>query len=359
MVRKRSNSLFLVINVVVSISVALLAILIFSATQTDEEPRARPTIVLVVTATPDPNQPLSAGELQSTVDAQAGTIAAQERTVIASANQAAVNAATAEVAQSNGDDGNSGVIPPQNPSANDADLPTLDPTLIPRVPSNPVAGSGGAETANTQTDEDATPVPDDGCERYFVQSGDTAGAIATRYGVTLADLYVLNGITDQTILQIGDELLIPSAGCEPEIPPTATPSPRPTFNLTVNAPQATPTDIIVEVDSDIEIVQVLNPGDITAEQVEIQNLGSEINLAGWTLSDEQGNIYSFSQVRLVPGSVIRVLTRSGNDTPGFLYWNLNTAVWEDGELVTLSDANDVPQAVYTVGGEVIDFGEDE
>ncbi|MFP4323507.1 MAG: LysM peptidoglycan-binding domain-containing protein, partial [Anaerolineales bacterium] len=234
--------------------------------------------------------------------------------------------------------------PPRIPQPDD-ELPTVNPALIPLLP-------GAGEGANSSLAPTAT--PEDGCERYFVQSGDTASTIATRFGIGLSDLFVLNGINDQTVLQIGQELLIPSATCEPEISPTITPTPQPTFNLTFVAPTATLPD--VPEDSQLEIVQVLNPGDITSEQVEIRNQGGEINLLGWTLSDAEGNIYTFPEVRLVPGSVIRVSTRSGTNTPGFLYWNLNTPVWERGETATLSNAAGEIQSLLTVGsGEVIDF----
>lgn len=352
MVRKRSNSLFLVINVVISIAIALLAIAIYSATQGEEEPRARPTIVLVVTATPDPNQTLSAGELQSTVDAQAGTLSAQARQL---QNAQEVIAALENQDSAEGQSG--GNIPPQQPQTQadgqDTNLPTIDPALIPPIP----GAGGGEDPASTRVSASASPLPEDGCERYYVQQGDTASTIASRKGVTLADLFVLNGINDRTVLQIGDELLIPSDSCEPQIPPTPTPTPRPTIDLNLNARTPSPSPIAIDPDSEVEIVQILNPGDVTAEQVEIQNLGSEINLGGWTLSDEQGNIYTFPQIRLIPGSVIRVSTRTSPDTPGFLYWNLNIPVWEAGEIATLSNADGVVQSFISVGGEVIDFGD--
>lgn len=336
MARRRSNSLFLVLNVIISLSVALLVITLYSARQQEEEPRARPTIILVVTATPDPRQPLSADALQATVDSQAGTIIAYERELA----QAAVQSNSETVAQQPSAAASVGV------SESDAALPTIDPTLIPPLPKTVEVGAGGGIGATAE-------LPADGCQRYFVQSGDTAGAIATRFEVSLSELFVLNGINDQTILQIGQELLIPGESCNPPVTPTATLTPRPTFNLTLVAPTATLP--IIETNSQVKIVRVSNPGDITAEQVEIQNEGGEINLLGWKLSDSQGNIYTFPDVRLVPGSVIRVSTRTGTNTPGFLYWNQNSPVWQNGEAATLSNATGVVQSVFTVGGEVIEL----
>jgi LysM repeat protein len=354
MARKRSNSLFIVLNVVVSLAVAGIVIFLYrSLPQTEEPERARPTFIVVYSPTPDPRL-LPAEMLQGTVDAQGGTMAALQREATA-ISLVVTQQAELLAANTGGDQGASiagsgeaGTVPTQQRQPQ-SDLPTINPSLIPPLPTH--IGGGGANVSG----EDASPIPEDGCQRYFVQSGDTASTIATRFEVSLSELFILNGINDQTILQIGDELLIPSPECEPEIPPTATPSPQPTFNLTIVAPTAT-LPIIAE-ESQVQIVNILNPGDITAEQVEIENQGGEINLFGWTLSDGQGNIYTFPDVRLVPSGIIRISTRAGTNTPGFLYWNQNSPVWEIGEVATLSNAAGIIQSTFEVGGEVIEFGD--
>ncbi len=335
--RRRSAVLFLVINIVVSLSVALLVITLFSSSQQEEQPPIRPSIVVFVTSTIDPLLPPQ-DALQATVYAQSETLAALERQ--------ATTLAQATAIPSGSGGGVVGNVPTQSTSnpqtvpttSSDEELPTIPPNLLPQLPTI------GAETATAIVVTNTLPA--DGCERYFVQAGDTASTIATRFEVSLSELFVLNGINDRTILNIGDELLIPGGACEPEVTPTVTPTARPTFNLTFVAPTVTlgPTAI----DSQIEISGVLNTGDITAEQVEIQNLGGEINLENWSLTDEQGNTYTFPAVRLVPGSIIRVLTRSGTNTPGFLYWNQNTPIWSPGETATLSDTDGVVQAVFTI-----------
>lgn len=339
MARRRSYTLFFVLNVVISLGVAVLAITVYSQTQTEEErPRALPTLLVYVTATLDPLLPPAAA-LQSTVDAQAGTIVALEREI------ASIPSAGAPIESSASQPDNQDASP--TTQRQDSQLPTLDPSLIPPLPSLS-SGAGGQEVASVTGQ-----AFEDGCIRYTVSAGDTASKIATDHGVGLSPLLVLNGINDQTVLQIGDVLLIPSPECVPEATPTITPTARPTFNLTFVAPTATLP--AVTGDSDVELVQVLNAGDVTTEQVEIRNNGGQINLMGWKLSDSDGNIYIFPEVRLVPGSVIRVLTRTGTNTPGFLYWNLNTGVWQDGEIATLSNAADEPQSVINIGAEVIEF----
>ena len=47
---------------------------------------------------------------------------------------------------------------------------------------------------------------------HLVQAGDTLGAIARQYGVTVEALQEVNAISDPTRLQIGQELIIPKAG---------------------------------------------------------------------------------------------------------------------------------------------------
>ncbi len=49
---------------------------------------------------------------------------------------------------------------------------------------------------------------------YVVQSGDTLGLIATRFGITVAELKEQNGKTDDVILP-GESLVIPPASVEP------------------------------------------------------------------------------------------------------------------------------------------------
>jgi len=340
--RRGNNAVFLVVNIVVSLAVALGAVSLFLASQPKEDTRTRPTIVLVVSATPNPNQPLSADELQGTLDAQSLTLVALQQ----SATELALQSTQAIAALPTAAPANAQAPAPQPPTP-DAALPTLNPSLIPPLPT---VSAGGA-VASTG----AEPTPEDGCQRYVVQAGDTASTIAARQGVALADLFVLNGINDTTVLQIGQVLLIPSPACKPEPTPSPTPSPRPTFNLTLPA-APTATLIAVPEDAQVRLVQILNFGDITAETVELQNTGGEINLQGWTLADGQGNIFTFPSVRLVPGTVLRVATRVGTNTPGFLYWNQTAALWSRGEIATLSNAQGEVQSILTVGGQAIDFG---
>jgi len=72
---------------------------------------------------------------------------------------------------------------------------------------------------------------------------------------------------------------------------------------------------------------------LNEEWIEISNQGeSDENLAGWTLEDRQNHTYTFPDFILVAGASARIHTGVGSDTSEDLYWNRNTAVWNnDGD----------------------------
>ncbi len=73
-----------------------------------------------------------------------------------------------------------------------------------------------------------TPAPSPTPIIYRVQPGDTLYGIALKYGVSVSALQEVNGITDPTLLQVGQELVIPAPGPEGEALaplPTSTPLP--------------------------------------------------------------------------------------------------------------------------------------
>jgi hypothetical protein len=80
-------------------------------------------------------------------------------------------------------------------------------------------------------------------------------------------------------------------------------------------------------------------------------------MLGWTLREEGGEEFVFPDVLMQPGQVIRIFTRSGTNTPAALFWNQTTPVWSLGEIAVLSDAEEVIQSTFAVGGETINFDE--
>lgn len=66
------------------------------------------------------------------------------------------------------------------------------------------------------------------CRMYEIQSGDTFFGIASRERINLEALITVNRLTEQSILQPGDQICIPTIIRGGVIPPTPGPSPTPT-----------------------------------------------------------------------------------------------------------------------------------
>ncbi len=97
------------------------------------------------------------------------------------------------------------------------------------------------------------------------------------------------------------------------------------------------------------MITVLGSGDLSAEAVELVNTGNTIDLTGWRIVDAQGNVFAFPTYRLYSGGVVRVMTRSGDDTPIALFWDQDAALWSVGETLTLRDQIGTVRAVVIVG----------
>jgi LysM repeat protein len=114
--------------------------------------------------------------------------------------------------------------------------PTMTPTASPAIVATPTpAASPSAQPtateAATPTEEptiEPTAAPTQVVDRYAVQSGDNPGSIARRFGMTLEALLSANNLTERSILQVGQELVITGAN-----PPASTATPMPTPTATV------------------------------------------------------------------------------------------------------------------------------
>lgn len=228
--------------------------------------------------------------------------------------------------------------------------PTIDPELL------------GADAALRET---VTALPDN-CIMHTVVSGDTPFGIAEIYGANGFDLMAVNGFSEARAsnLRIGEVLIVPLEGCSltaADLAPTSSPSSasnaegdedaeateeadaepsnssasaRPTVTLPPTATSA-----------QVQIVEVFNAGDITAERVEIRNTGGIVNLSGWTLENSEGETFTFPEQRLYTNGIVSVHSRPGTNTPIAIYWGLSDAVWgKPGETITLKDANGAVQA---------------
>ena len=208
-----------------------------------------------------------------------------------------------------------------------------------------------------------------GCLLHIVDDGDTIFGLADEYGVNPFIMLEVNGLTEDTaFLDIGDELIVPIEGCPIEdiVPATAEPvetEVEETSEVEVTAevtaeetepanltPSPTPTVTLAPtaVDSEIQIVEVIRAGDVTAEGVRIRNNGRLVEAAGWTISDADGNEFEFEGLLLFSNAEHTIYTRSGEKGPIASYWGLEESVWQPGDVVTLRDADGDVQAVLRI-----------
>jgi len=87
---------------------------------------------------------------------------------------------------------------------------------------------------------------------------------------------------------------------------------------------------------------------LNLEWVEISNQGTEaVDLAGWTLSDQQSHTYTFENFILSPGTSVKVHTGFGDDCATDLYCSRNMPIWNnDGDVAVLRDQSGNIVAAY-------------
>ncbi|MFF4836025.1 lamin tail domain-containing protein [Streptomyces sp. NPDC001315] len=92
---------------------------------------------------------------------------------------------------------------------------------------------------------------------------------------------------------------------------------------------------------------------LNREWVEVTNTGRrEVDLDGWTLSDEDGHTYTFDGYRLEGRSTVRIHTGYGRDSETDLYQDRRRYVW-DSRADTATLRNDRDRVIDEVswGGE--------
>ncbi|MCC7209491.1 MAG: lamin tail domain-containing protein [Anaerolineae bacterium] len=293
---RRSLLGFLFLNIVVTILVTSAVILISDARRPNEPTPARGLLQVVVTATTDPDATLPVVY------------------VVVTATPPGTRAAAS-------------ILPTPTGGAGTVASAGLDTTLLPQ----------GVGTIEAPT---FTPTDPSGCPTHSLVEGEFLGAIATRYGVTVDQIREANELTpdDDTRLQIGDVLIIPVEGCGLATR-TPTPTPSPTVRITdTPLPTSTPLAALAS-GAQLEIVDVVSAGDITEEQIVIRNNSDAVvEIGGWTLSDANGNTYTFPDYQMFGGRSVLLYTREGENTPRALYWGLERAIWGDArQTITLRD----------------------
>lgn len=230
-------------------------------------------------------------------------------------------------------------------------IPTLDPALLPASLGTVSAELASDSTVSSGDNTSLTTTPgtdSNGCQTYVLKSGDTAGSIAQSFGVSLVDLMQANNLNDSSLtrLQIGQQLTVPVNGCGLSTPePTGTPT---RFIL----PTAQPTITLAPTaaNAKVQVVQVISPGDITSEGIELSNVsGGVVQMQDWTLTDGEGHTFTFPEYRMFPGGHVTIYTRNGVNTPIVLYWKQQSAVWTTpGQHIQLSDNQGTVQATYSL-----------
>lgn len=150
---------------------------------------------------------------------------------------------------------------------------------------------------------------------------------------------VISGLTTLSVLWIWDRThvqtlpaaqpLVAQAG-EPAAPiPTAT---LPPIDRTV-----------------IEVKNVFGVGDLANEVVVIQRSGEgDLSLTGWRVEDENGSVYTFTDLLLNKSGGVQLYTKAGVDSVIELYWGRSAPVWKSGEQVRLFDWQNNLRATYTI-----------
>ncbi len=234
-----------------------------------------------------------------------------------------VSAVTTLLVLSWWDAGRSAATPPR---------PTAVPTL-----------SSAARTAVAATATSAvTPTPAS-AQTYIVRAGDTLVQIARTFNVEVADIVALNNLPNSDILSVGQRLLIPRG----PITPTPTLIPIPTSTRAA-LPVITGTAQTALGEAFVTIRDIQSPGVLAQEQAILTNLGTQVNMAGWTMTDGEGNKFTFPDLTLLPNAEVTVHTTKGANTPTDLYWGESAPHWASGKVAYLRDPSGKLIATYQI-----------
>jgi LysM repeat protein len=183
---------------------------------------------------------------------------------------------------------------------------------------------------------------------YTVQVGDTLGGIALAFDIPLEDLLLANNLTQDSVIQPGQILVIPVGDVSTPTPFTPSPAPEtPTPGTPTPFPTETPTP---PGPVQVRIQELLAPGELEREGVVLINRGRTVNLQGWTLGAAGGDpVYVFPRLTLAQGVPVTLTTAAGDDSPQALHWGMEAAQWgESDTIIELRDAEGDLIATYTV-----------
>jgi LysM repeat protein len=204
---------------------------------------------------------------------------------------------------------------------------------------------------------------------YVVKSGDSLSSIAGQFHVTLDALMTVNGILDPNVLQVGQELAIPSADVA-VVTPTYTPAPTPTItplpfdpptpmasgekaasasSIEAKASPAAPSTPITPKAIALTISKVEKAGDPEGETLILHNEGAIVDLNGWSLNRGDEQIYVFSRYFYLWGNgSVNIHTAFGENSNTDLYLDRKEAAWPSGSIVILKDGSRKTISTYQV-----------
>lgn len=321
--RRRSLIVFVILNVFISLAVAYGVITLLNPQGQQNTTQVVITVPILVTATTDPN------------------FTPEVRIITATPLPGSIGLLPTGILET--------AASPSTP------LATIDAAAI-----------SGALSGDTALQTTATNLPQN-CILHVIADGDTPFGIAEQYGISGFDLMEVNGLTEETAgqLQIGQVLIVPLEGCPLTAADLATEAPtseaEETIEVTDEASSSvTPTATVrptltlppTATNAQVEIVEVTGIGQINSEGIIIRNVGNNINMNGWTLSDADGNTYTFAERVLFSNGLISIFSRVGQDTAIALFWNRTSAVFAPGDVLTLKDDDGVVQSTYRVQSPV-------
>jgi LysM repeat protein len=171
-------------------------------------------------------------------------------------------------------------------------------------------------------------------EVYVVQAGDSLGAIASRFGLSVEELVAANELDNPDFVFSGQRLVIPNKNATP--------------NLENNSATATPAASVAS-GQGLRIGLVETPGTLLSEAVSLINDSNlAVNLQGWRLEREGGPSYTFGSVSVFPGGSLWVHSRAGTNTSVALFWNQSAPVWQSGAVARLINPQGEVITSYTL-----------
>lgn len=187
-----------------------------------------------------------------------------------------------------------------------------------------------------------TKVPSPTPHTYTVRAGDTLLEIAVALDISVDELMTANRLQNADALTAGQVLILPQvegvngSGAATESQPDHTPTPTTSSSETGQG--------------EVVINAIDGPGNLELEAVRLLNTGGEVSMAGWSMDDGQGNVFTFPDFTFYSTGAIDVHTRDGTNTTIDLYWGLDEPVWLPGTTIHLRDADGNLQSTFTIPG---------